>query len=149
MRRDIQELSKGVHIVVGTSGRVHDMIKHGALKREKIKIVCIDEADEMLSQRGKLEITKGESFPSSPSGSIETENITLPKSISFGPDPSEGETGYLSIRHNPWECVAGHDQGHHERPCQDSRQKGATHPRRHPTILHSHGKGGMEARDTV
>jgi translation initiation factor 4A len=61
VRRDVQELLKGIHVVVGTSGRVHEMIKKGALKQDKIKILCVDEADDMLSPRSKAEITKGRS----------------------------------------------------------------------------------------
>jgi len=60
-RRDVKELSKGIHVVVGTSGRVHEMVKKGALKHDKIKILCVDEADDMLSARSKAEITKGRS----------------------------------------------------------------------------------------
>jgi translation initiation factor 4A len=63
VKRDVRELAKGVHIVVGTSGRVHGMIRDGALKPEKVKILCVDEADQMLSGRDKTEITKGRSFP--------------------------------------------------------------------------------------
>jgi len=61
VRRDVQELEKGVHIVVGTSGRVLDVIKRKALKPEKIKFFCLDEADEMLSPKGKEDIMKGRS----------------------------------------------------------------------------------------
>jgi superfamily II DNA/RNA helicase len=46
------------HIVVGTPGRVHDMIRRKYLKTEKIKILVLDEADEMLSQGFKDQIYK-------------------------------------------------------------------------------------------
>lgn len=49
-RENVEELKKGPHIVVGTPGRVYDMIKRGALKTDTVKILCLDEADEMLSQ---------------------------------------------------------------------------------------------------
>lgn len=62
MARDLRELAKGVHIVVGTSGRVIHMIKDGAIKPEKVKLLCIDEADEMLSAKGKKQTMKGRSF---------------------------------------------------------------------------------------
>jgi len=61
--RDVEELAKGVHVVVGTSGRVVHMIKRGALKPEKIKLLCIDEADEMLSSRSKYQTMRGRSIP--------------------------------------------------------------------------------------
>jgi len=39
------------HVVVGTAGRVYDMIRRGSLLTENIKIFILDEADEMLSKR--------------------------------------------------------------------------------------------------
>lgn len=44
------------HIVVGCPGRVYDMIKRRHLNASKIKLVIIDEADEMLSQGFKEQI---------------------------------------------------------------------------------------------
>ena len=46
------------HIVVGTPGRVHDMIRRKYLKTEKINLIVLDEADEMLSQGFKDQIYK-------------------------------------------------------------------------------------------
>ncbi|HKK39864.1 MAG TPA: DEAD/DEAH box helicase, partial [Cryomorphaceae bacterium] len=42
-------LNKGTQIVVGTPGRVVDMIKRGILKLENINWFVLDEADEMLN----------------------------------------------------------------------------------------------------
>ena len=61
-RRDVQGLAEGVHVVVGTPGRVLRLLEIGALKPENIKIFCIDEADEMLSDRGRFHLTKGRSY---------------------------------------------------------------------------------------
>ena len=56
---DRQKLdSNPPHIVVGTPGRVHDMIRRKYLKTEKISIIVLDEADEMLSQGFKDQIYK-------------------------------------------------------------------------------------------
>ena len=49
VRDDMKILQDGVHVVVGTPGRVHDMIQRRALKTDNIKIFVLDEADEMLS----------------------------------------------------------------------------------------------------
>nr|ODN96190.1 ATP-dependent RNA helicase eIF4A [Cryptococcus depauperatus CBS 7855] len=49
VREDISKLNEGPHIVVGTPGRVYDMINRGALKTEAVMMFCLDEADEMLS----------------------------------------------------------------------------------------------------
>eukprot|EP00995_Heteronema_vittatum_P011599 NODE_72_length_2062_cov_110.714357_g55_i0.p1 GENE.NODE_72_length_2062_cov_110.714357_g55_i0~~NODE_72_length_2062_cov_110.714357_g55_i0.p1 ORF type:complete len:424 (+),score=198.03 NODE_72_length_2062_cov_110.714357_g55_i0:51-1274(+) len=47
---DIRKLEAGVIIAVGTPGRVFDVIKRGALRTEHLKVLALDEADEMLSQ---------------------------------------------------------------------------------------------------
>jgi ATP-dependent RNA helicase DeaD len=45
----IRSLKKGTDIVVGTPGRVMDLINRGVLKLEKLKFFVLDEADEMLN----------------------------------------------------------------------------------------------------
>uniref|UniRef100_A0ACD5XTJ4 Uncharacterized protein n=1 Tax=Avena sativa TaxID=4498 RepID=A0ACD5XTJ4_AVESA len=47
---DIRKLEHGVHAVSGTPGRVRDMIKRGTLRTRSIKLLVLDEADEMLRQ---------------------------------------------------------------------------------------------------
>src|SRR5690554_1962573 len=44
-----RQLNKGSQVVVGTPGRVIDMIKRGALKLSDIQWFILDEADEMLN----------------------------------------------------------------------------------------------------
>jgi len=56
VREDIRSLESGVHIVVGTPGRVYDMINRRALKPEDINLFVLDEADEMLSRGFKDQI---------------------------------------------------------------------------------------------
>ena len=41
-------LNQGVHIVVGTPGRLRDHIERGNLNTKSLKVVVLDEADEML-----------------------------------------------------------------------------------------------------
>lgn len=53
---DRRRLKEGVHIVVGTPGRVHDMMKKEFLKSDHLKIVVLDEADEMLGRGFKEQI---------------------------------------------------------------------------------------------
>ena len=48
IERQITALKKGVQIVVGTPGRVMDHMKRRTLKMETVKMVVLDEADEML-----------------------------------------------------------------------------------------------------
>jgi len=45
-----KKLQEGVQVVVGTPGRVHDMLKRGFLKAEHLKLFVLDEADEMLGR---------------------------------------------------------------------------------------------------
>ena len=47
-RDDMRALEDGVHVVVGTPGRMCDMISRQALHLEHLKILVLDEADEML-----------------------------------------------------------------------------------------------------
>ena len=42
-------LDRGVDVVVGTPGRVIDLIKRGALNLSEIQFVVLDEADQMLN----------------------------------------------------------------------------------------------------
>lgn len=48
MRESIHELRQGAHVVVGTPGRVMDMIDKGFLAVQDLRIFVLDEADEML-----------------------------------------------------------------------------------------------------
>ncbi|OUL35228.1 ATP-dependent RNA helicase [Nostoc sp. T09] len=47
--RQILQLRRGVHMVVGTPGRVIDLLDRGCLKLDQVKWFVLDEADEMLS----------------------------------------------------------------------------------------------------
>jgi ATP-dependent RNA helicase DeaD len=44
----LQRLRRGVHVVVGTPGRVMDHIKRGTLSLDGLEYLVLDEADEML-----------------------------------------------------------------------------------------------------
>merc|ERR1711977_810651 len=50
VRDDIRILSSGVQLVVGTPGRVNDLVNRSALKLDSLKLFVLDEADEMLSR---------------------------------------------------------------------------------------------------
>jgi len=47
---DIRKLDYGVHVVSGTPGRVFDMISRRNLRTRNIKMLVLDEADEMLNR---------------------------------------------------------------------------------------------------
>lgn len=46
--RQLQQLDRGVHVVVATPGRAIDHIGRGSLPLDDVKVVILDEADEML-----------------------------------------------------------------------------------------------------
>jgi ATP-dependent RNA helicase DeaD len=47
-RREQRELAAGAHIVVGTPGRLKDHLERGNLDTSELRVVVLDEADEML-----------------------------------------------------------------------------------------------------
>ncbi|OIV92253.1 hypothetical protein TanjilG_00271 [Lupinus angustifolius] len=53
---DMSKLEYGVHVVSGTPGRVCDMIKRRTLRTRAIKLLVLDESDEMLSRGFKDQI---------------------------------------------------------------------------------------------
>jgi translation initiation factor 4A len=48
LRSDISALKAGAQFVVGTPGRIYDLIRRGDLSVDNIKYVILDEADQML-----------------------------------------------------------------------------------------------------
>ena len=57
VERDIMDLKKNPpHIIVGCMGRVYDMLCRKALNYKHIKLLIVDEADEMLTSGFKLQL---------------------------------------------------------------------------------------------
>ena len=56
VRDDIRAIDDGVHIIVGTPGRVYSHIQSTIIRTEHIKIFVLDEADEMLSRGFKDQV---------------------------------------------------------------------------------------------
>lgn len=50
VRENIEELNNNPHVVIGTPGRILDMINKGALSTKYLQMLIVDEADEMLSK---------------------------------------------------------------------------------------------------
>ena len=48
IQRQIRALERGIHIVVGTPGRIIDLLERGKLRLASVKVVVLDEADRML-----------------------------------------------------------------------------------------------------
>lgn len=49
VREDMTAIQNGPQVIVGTPGRVQDMIQRRVLKTDAMKMFVLDEADEMLS----------------------------------------------------------------------------------------------------
>mgnify|MGYP001171070883 CR=1 FL=1 len=56
INHDFKHLDNGCQIVIGCPGRVFDMLKRFALKTDNLKLMIVDEADEMLSRGFKDQI---------------------------------------------------------------------------------------------
>ena len=56
VKNDIDALKKGVHIMIGTPGRIYDLLNRDVIDGSKIKILVIDEADTMLDRGFKEQL---------------------------------------------------------------------------------------------
>ena len=56
VKDDIRILKSGPHVVIGTPGRIHDMMRRRYLKTDFLKIFVLDEADELLDRGFKPQI---------------------------------------------------------------------------------------------
>jgi len=56
VENNFKSLDKGVQVVIGTPGRIYDMLRRYALKTNSLKSFIMDEADEMLSKGFKDQI---------------------------------------------------------------------------------------------
>ena len=58
IHKQINDLKKGMHLVVGTPGRIIDLINRRVLNLSNIKVVVLDEADRMLDVGFRPDIEK-------------------------------------------------------------------------------------------
>lgn len=65
VRDDIRALDRGVQFLIGTPGRIYDLINRRAFGTEHIKVIIVDEADQMLEDRFReqLQCILGMGFP--------------------------------------------------------------------------------------
>ena len=56
VREDIRAIEKGCQFLVGTPGRVFDLMNRGALRRDTVRVLVLDEADQMLEDRFKEQV---------------------------------------------------------------------------------------------
>jgi ATP-dependent RNA helicase DDX55/SPB4 len=54
---DIQRINeKGANIVVGTPGRIYDLVEKSALNFKKLEMFIMDEADKLLDQGNEIKM---------------------------------------------------------------------------------------------
>jgi ATP-dependent RNA helicase DeaD len=76
----LNALRRGVHVVVGTPGRVSDHLERGTLTLASIKLLVLDEADEML-RMGFLEAVEAILVKTPPHRQAALFSATLPAPI--------------------------------------------------------------------
>jgi ATP-dependent RNA helicase DeaD len=78
--KQIRGLKRGVHVVVGTPGRVMDHMRKGTLKLDNLKHLVLDEADEML-RMGFIDDVEWILGQTPPTRQIALFSATMPKVI--------------------------------------------------------------------
>ena len=76
----LNALRRGVHVVVGTPGRISDHLERGTLTLAAIKLLVLDEADEML-RMGFLEAVEAILLKTPPNRQAALFSATLPAPI--------------------------------------------------------------------
>jgi ATP-dependent RNA helicase DeaD len=76
----LKGLKRGVHVIVGTPGRIMDHMKRGALKLDTIRFIVLDEGDEML-QMGFVDAIEWILEQAPPQRQIALFSATLPAAI--------------------------------------------------------------------
>ncbi|HEX3844879.1 MAG TPA: DEAD/DEAH box helicase [Steroidobacteraceae bacterium] len=76
----LKGLKRGVHVIVGTPGRVMDHMKRGVLKLDTVRFIVLDEGDEML-QMGFVDAIEWILQQAPPQRQIALFSATLPPAI--------------------------------------------------------------------
>jgi len=79
-RGQISALKRGVHVIVGTPGRVMDHMRRGTLKLDNLKVLVLDEADEML-RMGFIDDVEWVLEQTPPTRQIALFSATMPQQI--------------------------------------------------------------------
>lgn len=116
--KQIRELKAGGHVVVGTPGRVNDLIKRKVLNVSAIRWLVLDEADEMLTMGFKDELD-----------SILSTTPEVKQTLLFSATmPSEIADIANNHLHNPAELAVGR------------RNEGAANVEHHYYVVHAKDK---------
>jgi len=57
LRDDIRAIERGCQFLIGTPGRIFDLMNRKVLHRDQIRVLIMDEADQMLEDRFKEQVT--------------------------------------------------------------------------------------------
>lgn len=76
----LKQLKRGVHVVVGTPGRVMDHMRRGTLVLKDLRALVLDEADEML-RMGFIDDVKWVLEQSPPDRQIALFSATMPREV--------------------------------------------------------------------
>jgi translation initiation factor 4A len=81
LRSDMSSLRAGIHFVVGTPGRIFDLIRRGDLILDYMKYVILDEADQMLEDlfADQIKTILNHKFP--PSTRLALFSATMPENV--------------------------------------------------------------------
>ncbi|HLF97831.1 MAG TPA: DEAD/DEAH box helicase [Methylococcaceae bacterium] len=80
MGQQLRQLARGVHVIVGTPGRVMDHLRRGTLALDGLQTLVLDEADEMLNM-GFLEDVEWILEHTPPTRQIALFSATMPSAI--------------------------------------------------------------------
>ncbi len=56
--KQVEQLKRGAHVVVGTPGRLVDLMERGALNLKHVQVLVLDEADEILAKGFEEDLNK-------------------------------------------------------------------------------------------
>ncbi|MEN8169125.1 MAG: DEAD/DEAH box helicase [Pseudomonadota bacterium] len=79
-RPQLKQLQRGVHVIVGTPGRVMDHMRRGTLKLDGLQALVLDEADEML-RMGFIDDVEWVMEQTPPERQIALFSATMPEQI--------------------------------------------------------------------
>ena len=81
LSEDIRAFAEGVHFVVGTPGRIYDLIQRRKLHLGHIKQLILDEADQMLEDRFKEQVLSILQFDFPGSTKVALFSATMPPNV--------------------------------------------------------------------
>jgi superfamily II DNA/RNA helicase len=58
VKNDVAAIQGGCQVLIGTPGRIYDLCHRGILKRDSVRVLIMDEADQMLEDRFQQQVTE-------------------------------------------------------------------------------------------